>query len=173
MADGFLPREERMNPSWYALSSIGLVVGLASGLMGIGGGVVLIPLLVYVLGFTQAEAQGTSLGVLAVPVVLVAAIEYYRQGHVRPTVVGWIVLGFVVGAYVGAILVAFLPPTGLRIAFGLMLVYTGFTFLLSPERTPKTLLPAAVATLFGWGFAWLLRRKGVAPPPGPDPDYHI
>jgi hypothetical protein len=162
-----------MSPNWLTLTSIGLAVGMVSGLMGIGGGVLLIPLLVFVLGFSQAEAQGTSLGVLALPVVIFAALEYYRQGHVRPAVVGWIVVGFAVGAYAGAVLLAYVPTVGLRIAFGLLLVYSGFTFLLNPERTAKALLPAAVATALGWLFAWFLRRKGVVPPPGAEPDYHI
>ncbi len=81
------------------LITIGLLAGLFSGLMGVGGGIVMIPLMVFALGFTQHEAQGTSLAVLAVPVTLIAAVNYYNAGHVNWKYAGIIALTFIIGAY--------------------------------------------------------------------------
>ena len=62
---------------------IGLAAGFLSGLVGIGGGIIMVPALVLVLGFTQKQAQGTSLGVLVLPVVALAVWQYYKQGQIN------------------------------------------------------------------------------------------
>ena len=93
----------------------GVAVGLISGLMGIGGGIVIVPGLMMLFGFSQTEAQGTSLAVLSVPVVLFAACVYYQNGNVQLHVVGKIVAGFAVGAYIGARLVTHVPVDVLRL----------------------------------------------------------
>ena len=100
------------------LALFGVVVGILSGLLGIGGGIVLVPGLMLLFGFSQPEAQGTSLAVLIPPIGLFAAMVYYQHGYVRLPVVGWIALGFVVGAFIGAKLVPSIPLSALRIAFG-------------------------------------------------------
>lgn len=76
------------------LFAFGIGVGVLSGLLGIGGGVVLVPGLILLFGFSQAEAQGTSLAVLIPPIGIFAAIIYYQHGYVRLPVVGVIALGF-------------------------------------------------------------------------------
>ena len=152
------------------LALIGLAAGVCSGFFGIGGGIVLIPMLIGFLGFSQQEAQGTSLAVLVPPIGLLAAMEYYRRGFVQLPVVGWIVLGFVVGAWVAALVATQLPPAWLGRAFGLLLLYVGFSFLLAPEggRGVSTAVPAAVASLTTGLAALVLRRKinrpSAAPP---------
>jgi uncharacterized membrane protein YfcA len=110
----------------------GIVVGIMSGLLGIGGGVILVPGLVLLFGFSQPEAQGTSLAVLIPPIGLFAAIVYYQHGFVRVPVVGWVAVGIVVGAVLGAKLVPFVPLIALRLAFGFLLRYLGFVYVLSP-----------------------------------------
>src|SRR4051812_30658478 len=112
------------------LVAFGVAVGLLSGMLGIGGGIVLVPGLVVLFGFTQPEAQGTSLAVLSVPVVLFAALVYYQNGFVRMPVVGAIIGGFVVGAYAGARLVPHVPADVLRVGFSGLLLYVGITFAL-------------------------------------------
>ncbi len=83
-----------------------LVVGLASGtlagLVGVGGGVIIIPSLVYFLGFSQKEAQGTSLGILLLPVGILAAINYYKQGFIDIKVVLIVSAAFIIGGFFGS-----------------------------------------------------------------------
>lgn len=88
----------------FSLIIIGLLAGILSGVFGVGGGVIMVPLLVFLLGVNQHQAQGTSLAVLSVPVTFLAAYTYYRSGD---DVVNWkyaliIALCFVVGGYFGS-----------------------------------------------------------------------
>src|SRR5215213_9291823 len=108
------------------LVAFGTAVGVVSGMLGIGGGIVLVPGLVFLFGFTQPEAQGTSLAVLSVPVVIFAAVVYYQHGFVRVPAVAAIVAGFAVGAYLGARLIPYAPAAALRVVFGCILLYVGF-----------------------------------------------
>lgn len=86
---------------WLLLLVFGVVVGILSGLLGIGGGVVLVPGLILLFGFSQAEAQGTSLAVLIPPIGIFAALVYYQHGYVRLPVVSLIAVGFMFGALFG------------------------------------------------------------------------
>lgn len=165
--------------NFLLLFVFGTCVGILSGLLGIGGGVVLVPGLILFFGFSQPEAQGTSLAVLIPPIGLFAALVYYQHGYVRLPVVVWIALGFVVGAFLGAQLVPSISPTVLRIAFGLLLLYEGFTFVMGSATTRKEVaLPAGVATVGAALAAHLLRRvRHTSRPQPPRPDesteYHI
>ena len=85
-----------------SLVIIGLLGGILSGFMGVGGGVVMIPLMILLLGFNQHEAQGTSLAVLAIPVTFLAAYNYYNEGHVNWRFALVIALAFVVGGFIGS-----------------------------------------------------------------------
>ncbi len=157
----------------------GIFVGVLSGLLGIGGGIMLVPGLMLFFGFSQPEAQGTSLAVLIPPIGLFAALVYYQHGYVRLPVVGWIALGFIVGAFIGAQLVASIPPTPLRIAFGLLLLYEGFSFVMGASTTRKEVaLPAGLATIGTAITARFVRRvrdRNRPQPPRPDEntEYHI
>lgn len=161
------------------LALFGVAVGVLSGMLGIGGGIVLVPGLMLLFGFSQPEAQGTSLAVLIPPIGLFAALVYYQHGYVRLPVVGWIALGFMVGALIGAKLVPSIPPTALRIGFGLLLLYEGFTFVLGSNTARKEVaLPAGLATIGAAMTARFVRRvrdKNRAQPPRPDEstEYHI
>ena len=161
---------------WLGFVLLGLMGGMLSGFFGVGGGVIMVPMLVYVMGFAQKEAQGTCLAVLAVPVVAVAAYQYYANGYVRLNVVGWVILGFVLGAYCGAVLVAHVPNHWLQRAFGLVLLFTGIEFLLAEEgQRTRAVLPAAVASVAVWLFTVWRRRSRAAAQRAADqePDYHI
>ena len=81
---------------------IGILGGLFSGFLGVGGGVIMIPLMVVLLGYNQHEAQGTSLAVLAIPVTFIAAYNYYTEGHVNWKFALIIALAFIVGGYFGS-----------------------------------------------------------------------
>ena len=82
-----------------SLIIIGLLAGILSGLVGVGGGIVMVPLLVLFLGFSQHQAQGTSLAVLAIPVTVLAAFNYYNEGHVNWKYAIIMAVFFVVGSY--------------------------------------------------------------------------
>lgn len=81
---------------------IGIAAGVLSGLVGVGGGIIIVPALVYLIGFSQKAAQGTSLGVLLLPVGILGVMQYYKQGHIDLKVVGYLSLGFVVGGFFGS-----------------------------------------------------------------------
>ncbi|MFD2561338.1 sulfite exporter TauE/SafE family protein [Aquimarina rubra] len=101
-----------------SLVVIGLLAGFLSGTMGIGGSVVMIPLLILWVGFTQHQAQGTSLAVLSVPVTLLAAFNYYKEGHVNWKFAAIIAVTFIVGGYLGSKLAISINQATLKKIFG-------------------------------------------------------
>ncbi len=102
--------------------SIGVVAGIASGMFGIGGGLVMVPALVYLFHFTQHQAQGTSLAVLTAPVVFLGALKYFNEGNVNIKMAVFIAISFVIGAYIGAILVHKISDPTLKRLFGVLLL---------------------------------------------------
>ena len=99
---------------------LGVVAGTLSGLIGIGGGIVMIPALVILFGFSQHLAQGTTLAALIPPIGLLAAWVYYKQGYVDIKVAGFICIGFIVGGYFGAKIATHLSNTILEKVFGII-----------------------------------------------------
>lgn len=81
---------------------LGLAAGVLSGLIGIGGGIIIVPALVFFLGFTEKEAQGTSLAILLLPVGILAVMQYYKQGHIKINVALVVAVSFVLGGYLGS-----------------------------------------------------------------------
>ena len=113
---------------------IGLFAGMLSGLVGIGGGIVLVPALVYFLHYGQHQAQGTSLGVLTFPVVLVAFLKYYNDTKemgepIDFKVIGLLAIGFVVGGYLGSSLALKIDKELLKKIFAVILFYTAIKML--------------------------------------------
>lgn len=114
-----------------ALVGLGVVAGLTSGLIGIGGGIVIVPVLVFFFGFSQQVAQGTTLALMVPPLGILAAWTYYRQGYVDIKTAGLICVGFLVGSVLGADLAVRLPTELLTRIFGAILVTIGFKMLFS------------------------------------------
>jgi len=110
--------------TWIMLL-VGLVVGMVSGVVGIGGGVLFVPALVWLLGMSQHKAQGTSLGALLAPVGLFAFLEYYRRGNADLRVALLLGAGFLVGGYFGAVGAQHIPELWLRRIFALTLIAVG------------------------------------------------
>ncbi len=102
--------------------TIGVAAGVMSGLVGIGGGVVVVPALIFLLGFTQQKAQGTTLAMLVPPIGILAAWTYYRQGFVDMKIAGIICLGFLLGGLIGARIATGLPDGMLEKIFAVALL---------------------------------------------------
>jgi uncharacterized membrane protein YfcA len=111
------------------LSVIGLLAGMLSGLIGVGGGIIIVPALVFFLGFTQKEAQGTSLGLLLLPIGILAVMNYYNKGLIDVKVVGIMALAFLIGGFFGSKLALAISEAALRRIFAIVLFYTGFKML--------------------------------------------
>jgi len=100
---------------------VGVLIGIVSGLVGIGGGVLLIPILVYGFKLDQHTAQGTSLAALLAPIGLLAFWEYYKAGHVELRLGLLVALGFFIGGYFGGLWAQQLSESVLRKAFAVLL----------------------------------------------------
>jgi len=112
------------------LAFIGLAAGVLSGLFGIGGGVVIVPILILGLGFTAQQAAGTSLAALVLPVGLFGALQYWQAGQVNLLNAAMLALGLLIGVYVGARLGLSLPSEVVQRAFGALLVVVGLRLAL-------------------------------------------
>ncbi len=113
-----------------SLVVIGLLAGFLSGTMGVGGSVVMIPLLILWVGFTQHQAQGTSLAVLSVPVTLLAAFNYYKEGHVNWKFATIMAITFVIGGYLGSKLAVSIDQSLLKKIFGGVLLIVALKMIL-------------------------------------------
>ncbi len=109
----------------FILLLTGILAGFVSGAMGVGGGIIIVPSLVFLLGMSQHEAQGTSLGVLVLPVVILGAYNYYRNGYLNVKFAVVLILAFIIGSYLGSAVAISLSDRLLRRLFG------GVVFLLS------------------------------------------
>ena len=110
--------------TWLTLL-IGVVVGVFSGIVGLGGGILFIPALVWLLGMNQHKAQGTSLGALLAPVGILAFLEYYRRGNADVRVAALLAIGFFVGGFFGAAGAQYIPDLWLRRIFAITLLVVG------------------------------------------------
>ena len=131
----------------------GLVVGVFSGVMGLGGGSVMIPVMVLVLGMTQQQAHGTSLAVMIPPVTLPAVIAYYMarnpdgSRNVDLRVAAWMAVGVLFGSYFGALVANWLPKETLKLVFGFLLIYVAGYTVFGKEHLARSVTLAAVLVL--------------------------
>ena len=113
---------------------IGLTAGLLSGLVGVGGGIILVPALVFFLHYDQHQAQGTSLGVLTFPVVILAFIHYYNDGKTNGhpidfKIIAILATGFIIGGFFGSMLALKIDREMLKKIFAVILFYTAIKML--------------------------------------------
>lgn len=108
--------------TFIILIIIGLLAGILSGLVGVGGGILMIPLLIIFLGLTQHQAQGTALFAMLPPIGILAAINYYKEGFVKWEYAIVIAFTFVIGGYLGSKLSLSLPPQMVRRIFGVIML---------------------------------------------------
>ena len=111
--------------SWLTFVEIGILGGIAAGLFGVGGGIVIVPALIYWAGFTQHKATGTSLAVLLPPIGLAATLEYYRYGNVDIRAALILATTMFFGSWIGAYLANKMTGPHLRLAFGVFVLLLG------------------------------------------------
>ena len=110
---------------------IGIITGVMAGMLGIGGAIIMIPALVYLLGISQQTAQGTSLAVMLPPIGIIAAYNYYNAGHVNIRFAIILAIFFLVGSYFGSKLALTIPQPVLKKIFGILLFLVAAKMLFS------------------------------------------
>lgn len=116
---------------------IGLAAGILSGLIGVGGGIIIVPALVFFLGLSQKEASGTSLFILSMPVVILGVMNYWKAGQVNWKY-GIVIAGsFLIGGYVGSKFAAKISPAVIKVIFGVIMLYVAFVMIRSGILTWK------------------------------------
>jgi hypothetical protein len=108
---------------------IGLASGMLSGLIGVGGGIFIVPALVFFMAFTQKQAQGNSLGILLLPVGILAVWNYYKAGYIDIRLVLLVSLGFVIGGYFGSKLSLTLPDAIVKKIFAIVMILVALKLL--------------------------------------------
>jgi uncharacterized membrane protein YfcA len=109
---------------------VGVAAGFASGMVGIGGGIVIVPALVYFLALSQHQAQGISIGMLLMPVGFLAAYNYYKQGNLNFTYSAIIGVTFVLGAYLGSKVSLKMDPSLMKRIFGVFILLISLKMIL-------------------------------------------
>lgn len=117
---------------------VGIAAGVLGGLMGVGGGIIIVPSLVYFLSFSQKSAQGTSLGLLLLPVGILGVMQYYKQGHVDFKIVAIIAIGFLAGSYFGSKIALSLPQETVKKIFAILLLVIAVKMLFIDKKVKDT-----------------------------------
>jgi uncharacterized protein len=120
---------------------VGLVAGILSGLVGVGGGIIMVPALVLFLGFTQKQAQGTSLGIMLLPVGILAVLQYYKQGYINFNTVFIISAAFVIGGFLGSKLALNLSDDKMKKVFAIVLMIVSLKMLFFDKPSKKPMEP--------------------------------
>ena len=108
---------------------IGILTGVMAGMLGIGGGLVVIPALVMIMGMSQQSAQGTSLAMMLPPIGILAAYNYYKAGHVDIRIALLLALAFIAGSFFGSKLAIRIPQETLKKIFGVFLLLVAIKML--------------------------------------------
>lgn len=115
---------------------IGLIAGMLSGVVGIGGGIVIVPALVFFIGFSQRMAQGTSLAIMLLPIGLLAVIQFYKAGYVDIKVSAIIAFAFFIGSYFGSKIALAVSQDVLKKCFAILLFIVAIKMLFFDKSKP-------------------------------------
>ena len=110
---------------------IGVLAGIVSGFIGIGGGIIIVPGLIYLAGLTQIQAQGTSLALMLPPIGILAFMHYYKQGNVDLKVAGIVAVTFITGGFFGAKLAHKIDQNIVKIIFGVLMLLIAIKMIFS------------------------------------------
>jgi uncharacterized membrane protein YfcA len=114
------------------LIAIGVLAGFISGSLGVGGGIIIVPGLVFFMGLTQHQAQGVSLGMMLAPIGLLAFINYYKAGYINIKYSILLLVLFFIGSYFGSLLAVQLPAATLKKIFGGLMLIAGLRMIFWP-----------------------------------------
>lgn len=113
---------------------IGLLGGILSGMIGVGGGIIIVPALVYFLGLSQHTAQGTSLALMLPPIGILAAMNYYKAGALNIKYALIISLAFIIGGYFGSkISISYISEENMKRIFGLIMLFASIKLVFFPK----------------------------------------
>ena len=113
---------------------VGLAAGILGGLVGIGGGIIIVPSLIYFLGFSQKEAQGTSLGILLLPVGIFGVLQFYKAGYVDMRSAWLVSFGFLAGSYFGSKIALSLPQETVKKIFAILMILIALKMLFLDKK---------------------------------------
>jgi hypothetical protein len=113
---------------------LGLAAGILGGMVGVGGGIIIVPALVYFLAFSQHQAQGTSLALMLFPVGILGVINYYKKGYVDFRYAGLLAIGFVVGSYLGSKFSLSLPQVTVKKIFAVLMLLVALKMLFLDKK---------------------------------------
>ena len=119
----------------FLLLLIGMAAGCLSGFIGIGGGMLIVPALMYAMGMSQMAAQGTSLALMLPPIGALAVMNYWKAGEVDVRAAAVMVVAFVLGGYFGSRFALSIHPHKVRLAFGVLMLYVAVRMILSASRS--------------------------------------
>ena len=140
LAKPYLPRIHGLETGWpeaAVLLSTGVFLGFFSGMMGVGGGIIMVPAMVLLTGFTQHIAQGTSLLAMA-PIGSVGAYTHWKLGNVKTDILAGMIAGILIGACAGGTFAHYFSEGALRVAFAVVLIWTGARYVRAKEPLDAT-----------------------------------
>ena len=117
-------------PEILILVFVGLLGGFIAGTLGVGGGIIIVPALVFILGLSQHEAQGTSLAMMLAPIGILAVFNYYKTGYVNFKFAIILMIAFILGGYFGSLFAINLSDIWLKRIFGVLMMVVGLRMVL-------------------------------------------
>lgn len=128
-----------MNPgTLMILVCIGILAGILSGFVGVGGGIIVVPALIYFLGLTQFQAQGTSLAMMIPPIGILAVWNYYKADNLNVNFAIVLAVSFVIGGYLGSKMSLKMPENRVKLIFGLIMLYVAIRMIWSAWQSIRT-----------------------------------
>jgi uncharacterized membrane protein YfcA len=129
-----LKKEHMTTETIIIIILTGLAAGILGGMVGVGGGIIIVPALVYFLAFSQHQAQGTSLALMIFPVGILGVINYYKKGYVDFRYAGLLAIGFVVGSYLGSKFSLSLPQMTVKKFFAVIMLLVALKMLFIDKK---------------------------------------
>lgn len=131
---------EQLGNPWWGFIVVGIFAGILSGTLGLGGGVFLVPALVFACGYGQKSAQGMALAIMP-PMALLGAFRYWQNEAIEMnmTAVSWVIVGALVGVMIGTTIAYRLPTEVLRKMFAVVLVIIAIRMFIGPSRSQKAM----------------------------------
>ena len=123
--------------TFLILICVGIAAGILSGMVGVGGGIIIVPALIYFLGFSQMNAQGTSLALIMLPVGFLGVIQYYKMGHINYNIVMILAVGFIAGSFFGSKFALSLPQDTMKKTFAILMIIIAVKMLFVDKKTEE------------------------------------